>query len=124
VSFTQYSNLLEQPRQKKAMEKTQVQSGDCVVIGDDPYYLASIRCPRSRNPRNDQEQDFDQPYHYEPKKFVRASLIGNDIKLKLEYERTPPGCADGMKARKYVSIFYIDGCKKSIVYLQGRRSVE
>jgi len=87
VSFTQYSNLLEQPRQKKAMEKTQVQSGDCVVIGDDPYYLASIRCPRSRNPRNDQEQDFDQPYHYEPKKFVRASLIGNDIKLKLEYHQ-------------------------------------
>jgi len=103
------------------MEKTrvtQVRSGDCVVIGDDPYYLASIRCPRSRNPRNDQGQDFDQAYHYEAKEFVRASLIGNDIKLKLEYERTPPGRADRMKARKYVSIFYL-ARKVSFIYREG-----
>lgn len=100
----------KRPRKKQAMEKTrvtQVRSGDCVVIGDEPRYLASIRCPRSRNPRNDSGQDFDQAYHYEAKEFVRAALVGNDIKVKEEYEREGK-----MRARKYVSIFYLDGGKE------------
>ena len=51
VSFTHYSNLLEGPRKKKAMEKTQVRSGNCVVIVD-PHARADSRAQTMQNYMN------------------------------------------------------------------------
>lgn len=114
------SNKERRPRKKQSLEKTkvtQVRSGDCVTIGKDVHYMASIRCPRSRNPNND--NDYDQDWHFESKEFVRSVLIGGDIEVKLEYERGINRIVKGenvAKTLRYVSIFYVDkkGVKKNI----------
>jgi len=118
------ADVVKRPRKKQAIEKTrvtQVRSGDCVTITDGRgkevvHYLASIRCPRSRNPNND--DDFDQDWHYESKEFVRGLLIGSDIEVKLEYERELDGRynKDEKVILRYVSIFFVDkhGVKKNI----------
>merc|ERR1719483_1438699 len=66
---------VKHPKKNVAMEKTQVtqvRSGDSVIIHkgdkDEIYYLASIRCPRARNPRN--EVSSDEPWFHESKEFV------------------------------------------------------
>lgn len=104
-----------------AMEKTQVtqvRSGDSVILHkdgkDEIYYLASIRCPRARNPRN--EASSDEPWFFESKEFVRNALIGNDIKVKHEYNRPAPSRGDGRQITlHYISILYREnGVEKNI----------
>merc|ERR1740123_329709 len=93
---------------------TQVYNGDCLILTDsqkDPkttskgelnkrVYLASLKCPRTANPRSKEPAE---EYSFEAREYVRSRLVGQNITVRTQYTRTGNR---GGELLEYVSISY------------------
>lgn len=103
----------------------EVVSGDCVIVADDalPYgspqaerrvNLSSIRAPKMGNPRRDEKP---APYAREARELLRTRLVGQQVKVSMEYSRkvaaadlANPAAGD-LRVMEFGSVFLVSPSK-------------